>query len=85
MNLNDSAKSLSLPAIKRIIDQLVINQVPFITITGGEPFVKRTETFELIKLAEEAGMHISINSNFSLINALDIDFFSGTKKFINVG
>lgn len=80
VNTQYSAKSLSFRAIRRIVDQLTINQVPFITITGGEPFVRKLETLELIGMAGEAGMHVSINSNFSLINASDLDFLAKRKN-----
>ncbi|MFH1112214.1 MAG: radical SAM protein [Patescibacteria group bacterium] len=61
-------KRLNYDSIKHIVKELKINQIPAITITGGEPFIARQTTMELVTRAREIGTHISINSNFSLVD-----------------
>ena len=56
-----------------IVRELVTNQVPSITITGGEPFSRHKDVFALLKMTKEAGIHASINTNLSLVRDEDID------------
>ncbi|MFC1599081.1 radical SAM protein [Patescibacteria group bacterium] len=67
-----SFKSLSCIEIEKIINELVINKVPSITITGGEPFLRRKELYFLLKMAKEHDIAVSINTNFSLVTEDDI-------------
>jgi len=60
--------------LQRIIAELVINQVPSITITGGEPFLRKQELYLLLKLARENEISVSVNSNFSLVDFSDLEF-----------
>lgn len=63
---------LSIDSLKHIIQELVINRVISITITGGEPFVRRDEFFALLQMAQEADIRASINTNFSIVRKSDI-------------
>lgn len=63
---------LSRDALRHIIRELAVHQVPSITITGGEPFIRRDEVFTLLRLAREAQIHVSINTNFSLVKPNDV-------------
>lgn len=66
-------KHLSRDQLRRIVDELSANQVPSVTITGGEPFVRRNEVFDLLEMLKEAHIHASINSNLSLVREEDVE------------
>jgi len=59
-------------SLQQIINELVLNQVISITITGGEPFIRKDDTFALLSMAKKSGLLASINSNFSLVDDYDI-------------
>ncbi len=54
------------------MQELVVNQIPSITITGGEPFSRRKEVFMLLETAKKSGIHASVNTNLSLVSPEDI-------------
>ncbi|EZQ11544.1 hypothetical protein CM19_00820 [Candidatus Acidianus copahuensis] len=49
--------------LKSIIDELVDNGLLYLTITGGEPFLKRKETLGILEYASSKGLIIRINTN----------------------
>lgn len=67
------SQHLSRNELLRIVKELVVNQVPSITITGGEPFSQREDVFALLKMTSEAGIRASINTNLSLVREEDVD------------
>lgn len=75
-------RSLSKDQIEHIVQELKSNQVPSITITGGEPFVCKENLFMLLNIARDAGIVVSLNTNFSLINEEDISVLA--KKYRDV-
>jgi len=64
---------LSREDLFRIMQELTINEVPSITITGGEPFSRRGEVFALLETAKKVGIHASINTNLSLMRKEDVE------------
>ena len=68
---------LSHDKLLRIVDELAMNQIPSITITGGEPFCQREEVFALLKLIRRVDIHASINTNLSLVREEDIRRLAG--------
>lgn len=56
---------LSRDRLLHIVGELAANQIPSITITGGEPFSRPENVFALLKMTQEAGIHASINTNLS--------------------
>ncbi len=67
---------LSNEQLQKIVDELIANKIPSTTITGGEPFLRREQVFTLLKLAQETGIHASINSNLSLVSEEDLERLS---------
>ncbi|KKS95373.1 hypothetical protein A3B05_00645 [Candidatus Giovannonibacteria bacterium RIFCSPLOWO2_01_FULL_43_160] len=68
----EPGRHLSCDDIFRIVQELTTNQVPSITITGGEPFSRRREVFMLLEMAERTGIHASINTNLSFVRKEDV-------------
>jgi radical SAM protein with 4Fe4S-binding SPASM domain len=69
---HNERERLSLEEIGKIVSILEANQVPSITITGGEPFLRRRELFALLEAVQRCGIRASINSNFSTARSEDI-------------
>src|SRR3989339_1793124 len=67
----EPGRHLSCDDIFRNVQELTTNQVPSITITGGEPFSRRREVFMLLEMAERTGIHASINTNLSFVRKED--------------
>lgn len=67
------SRHLSCDDISHIVRELAINQVPSITVTGGEPFSRRRELFLLLEESKKVGIHASINTNLSLMRNEDIE------------
>jgi radical SAM protein with 4Fe4S-binding SPASM domain len=65
-------KHLSRDELRYIVQELNLNQVLSITITGGEPFVRRNELFELLQMIKGVDIRASINTNFSCVRINDI-------------
>lgn len=63
---------LSLDNVRLIMQQIFLNKIPVVTITGGEPFMNKEALFLMIKLAQLHGVSISINTNFSLVREVDL-------------
>ncbi|KKT57253.1 MAG: Radical SAM domain-containing protein [Candidatus Giovannonibacteria bacterium GW2011_GWC2_44_9] len=77
-------RHLSCENLFRIVQELVTNQVPSITITGGEPFSQRREIFMLLETAERAGIHASINTNLSLVKKEDIEKLANKHSNVSI-
>jgi len=67
------SQHLSRDKLLCVVKELVANQVPSITITGGEPFSQCGDVFALLKMTREAGIHVSINTNMSLVREEDVE------------
>lgn len=77
-------KHLSRNQLRRIVDELSANQVPSVTITGGEPFVRRNEMFALLEMLREARIHPSINSNLSLVREEDVEKLASEHSGVSI-
>ncbi len=64
---DEAAEELSTEEIKRIVDVLVTQQVPFINFGGGEPLI-RDDLLEITRYASDQGLNVSMNSNGWLLN-----------------
>lgn len=73
---------ISRDGLRHIVQELVINQVPSITITGGEPFARRSDVFVLLEMVQKAGIRASLNTNLSLVEEEDIEKLAS--KYSNV-
>lgn len=78
------SRHLSCEDISRIVRELAINQVPSITVTGGEPFSRRRELFMLLEAAKKVGIHASINTNLSLVRNEDIEKLANEHGSISI-
>lgn len=63
---NEEAASL-----RRVVDLLIEEEVMSITLTGGEPFLRRELLFELLAKLKAARRKVSINTNGTLVTADD--------------
>ncbi len=79
-----SSRHLSKEDLLRIVQELSTNCVPSITITGGEPFMRRREVFELLEMVEGAGIHASINTNLSLMRTKDVVRIASEHKGVSI-
>jgi len=57
---------------QQLLGSLIANEVRTVTITGGEPFLRRDVLFDLVAAAKEAGMKAGVNTNGALITMNDI-------------
>ncbi len=57
---------LSLEECKRVIDDIAAITDPILILTGGEPLM-RSDIFEIIEYAQQAGLHPVIGTNGTLI------------------
>lgn len=67
------SQHISRDGLRSIVRELVVNQIPSITITGGEPFSRRRDVFALLEMAQKADIHASINTNLSLVEEEDVE------------
>ena len=65
-------KSLSTQELYYITNELANNEIPYVTITGGEPFLRKEELFAFLEFLKKAGIRASINSNFSVTRLEDL-------------
>lgn len=78
------SQHLSRDELLRIVKELVVNQVPTITITGGEPFLQRKDVFTLLKMIQEADIRASINTNLSLVQKKDVDRLTNGRSDVSL-
>jgi radical SAM protein with 4Fe4S-binding SPASM domain len=60
---------LSTKMILSILDELVAEGCLFLTITGGEPFI-RSDIYEILKYAVKKGFAVTLKTNGTLINSI---------------
>jgi len=60
-------KSLSSNFIKKVIDDIVQNEIKIVKFTGGEPLLRK-DIFQLLKYAKGKGLETRLNTNCSLVN-----------------
>jgi len=65
--------SRNFESFKFILNELIRKEIPSITFTGGEPFIRRDLLYPLVKIAKEAKMQVRINTNGSLITESDVN------------
>ncbi len=65
-------RSLGKKKLEKIIQELVANKIPSVTITGGEPFLCSNDVFWLLGIVKTGGIRASINTNFSIVSEDDI-------------
>jgi len=53
--------------LRRIVDVLVAQQVPFVNFGGGEPLIHR-DLFEVARYASQQGLNVSMNTNGWLLD-----------------
>jgi len=58
---------LSIEKIEKIIPDLVRNEVFEVTITGGEPLIRRNELMYLVRKLKENGISFTVNTNLRLL------------------
>ncbi len=78
------SRHLSCEDLSRIVQELTTNQVPSITITGGEPFSRCKEVFALLEMAKKTGIHASINTNLSLMMKTDVEKLAGKHGDVSI-
>ena len=67
---DDIAKQESLSIDKReyIINELIENQITYVTLTGGEPLMEQDSLFWFIEKFKKNNIGIGLNTNLSLMN-----------------
>lgn len=78
---DDKAKGLSLPEIKQLMEQLAEEGCLFLTITGGDPFV-RHDILEILDYAVEKGFYITLKTNGTLMTE---EHICRIKELENIG
>ena len=64
---DEKCPELNTSDIKRIVDVLVEQQVPFINFGGGEPLI-REDLYEVAEYASSRGLNVSMNTNGWLLD-----------------
>jgi GeoRSP system radical SAM/SPASM protein len=64
---DEQCPELATADVKRIIDILVQQQVPFINFGGGEPLMRK-DLFEVAEYASTQGLNVSMNTNGWLLD-----------------
>jgi radical SAM protein with 4Fe4S-binding SPASM domain len=68
----------SLGHFLNLMQLLIDNEVRAITITGGEPFLRRDILFDLLKYGSKSGSTMSINTNGAMITKSDAKYLKET-------
>ena len=66
-NNENQARTMSLEQAEYIINQLVENQVSYVTITGGEPLMACEVFFFILRRLRENNIGVGLNTNLSLM------------------
>lgn len=64
---DEECPELATADIKRIVDVLVEQQVPFINFGGGEPLIRK-DLYEVAEYASQKGLNVSMNTNGWLLD-----------------
>jgi radical SAM protein with 4Fe4S-binding SPASM domain len=62
------AKDIELSKIDYILDELIKNEVSYVTITGGEPLMNTDVLFYVIEKLQKFDIGIGMNTNLTLMN-----------------
>ena len=68
---SDSHK-INIEHFRSLLDYLIVNEVRTVTLTGGEPFLRRDVLFDLIVMAKRANMKVGVNTNGVLVTEDDV-------------
>lgn len=82
--LKTDDRERTLDHFSRILKVIIDQDIGSITFTGGEPLIRKDILFDLIKIARDAELQVSINSNAALITEKDIFRFKelGVDSFL---
>ena len=64
-------KSLSITELKLVSKILGKNDVFYVTITGGEPFIRKDKFYRFVEFLQDQNIRIMVNSNATLLNEED--------------
>ncbi len=64
---DEECPELAIQDIKRVVDILVEQQVPFINFGGGEPLIRK-DLYEVAEYASKRGLNVSMNTNGWLLD-----------------
>ena len=64
---DEECPELATDDLKRIVDILVEQQVPFINFGGGEPLIRK-DLYEIAEYASKSGLNVSMNTNGWLLD-----------------
>lgn len=67
-NKYHSEEKYDMNHFKKIVDELVNNEVFQLTITGGEPLIKKNILLEIVDYSSNKNIEISLNSNLSYVD-----------------
>ena len=65
---NEHRGSISLEKFKRILDELVLNKVNYVTLTGGEPLFEEDILFHIIGELQKNNVGVGLNTNLTLVS-----------------
>jgi len=68
-SFEEKEEMLSLEEVKRIVDELALEKVPVILLSGGEPLMRK-DIFTIIEYIRDKGINVSISTNGSLIDEI---------------
>ncbi|MBU1177331.1 radical SAM protein [Patescibacteria group bacterium] len=67
-NFRKKKDKLSFSNLSQLINELKVNKFNEITITGGEPLLRKKITLEIIKLAADNDFNVNLNTNGLLLD-----------------
>lgn len=76
--------NVTMKQINIVVEKLYSYGIERVTITGGEPYVVRTQTEYLIKLLLEKGFDVCLNTNLTLIDDSAAIFLQSTIGHENI-
>jgi MoaA/NifB/PqqE/SkfB family radical SAM enzyme len=80
---NTTEDPLSTDEWKRIIDELVTLGVVILTISGGEPFIRK-DLFEIASYAKSQGLYTIVVTNLSLVKVSDVEKIADSFDFFGI-
>ena len=73
---NIDYKEITIEEIKEAIDLLIPYGLKAVKITGGEPFIRKNEVFEILDYCSKLDLHVTVESNLVLLDYNDIERLS---------
>ncbi len=70
-NNSQKRKSLSIEEWRRVAEVLGENDIFYVTVTGGEPFLEKDKTYNFFDFLRERNIRLMVNSNATLLNKED--------------